>query len=413
MATIEKITAIPAEGGFFFDDQDAIKELPERSEFDYAGEPLTPGFEQIRQQAKAMSILLRLSNGTVVAGDCAAVQYSGAGGRDSVFHPDEYSRVVESDIAAELSGCPAENFLENLHTVELLIEERDLNVHTAVHYGLSQALLKAAASARQVTVAETVVDCFGTTPAAEPVPVYAQTGDERRVSAEKMILKSVDVLPHGLFNSVPKIGESGEVLIEYLSWLSSQIASLGAPDYKPRIHVDVYGILGDIFGPPYDRPEVMTYFKDLNSAAEPYDLQIEGPIDAGSRSTQIATMLELRTSLASAGIDLDIVADEWCNTLEDIKAFVDAGAADLIQIKTPDLGGIHNTVAAVQYCDGTESKAYIGGSCAETDLSARVSAQVAIGTAPAQVLAKPGMGVDEGLMIVRNEMRRAIAMMDH
>ncbi|MFM7552407.1 MAG: methylaspartate ammonia-lyase, partial [Actinomycetota bacterium] len=51
---------------------------------------------------------------------------------------------------------------------------------------------------------------------------------------------------------------------------------------------------------------------------------------------------------------------------------------------------------------------FIGGSCAETDLSAQLSAQLAMAVDADQVLAKPGMGVDEGIAIVRNAMRRAL-----
>jgi methylaspartate ammonia-lyase len=50
--------------------------------------------------------------------------------------------------------------------------------------------------------------------------------------------------------------------------------------------------------------------------------------------------------------------------------------------------------------------AYCGGTCNETDRSALVSAHLAMACGAGQVLAKPGMGVDEGLMIVGNEMAR-------
>ncbi|MEA5386406.1 hypothetical protein VB773_10330 [Haloarculaceae archaeon H-GB2-1] len=53
-------------------------------------------------------------------------------------------------------------------------------------------------------------------------------------------------------------------------------------------------------------------------------------------------------------------------------------------------------------------RAYLGGTCNETDLSARTCAHVALATEPAQVLAKPGMGFDEGYTIVENEMRRTV-----
>ncbi len=135
-------------------------------------------------------------------------------------------------------------------------------------------------------------------------------------------------------------------------------------------------------------------------------------MDAGGRQAQITEMAELREGLADAGVDVDIVADEWCNTFEDVQAFVDAEAADLVQIKTPDLGGIQRSAEAVLYCDGTDTRAYVGGTCNETVTSARSCAHVALATDAAQVLAKPGMGFDEGFMVVTNEMRRALARRD-
>jgi methylaspartate ammonia-lyase len=154
---------------------------------------------------------------------------------------------------------------------------------------------------------------------------------------------------------------------------------------------------------------VVDYFRELGEAAAPYPLQVEGPMDEGDRSEQIRAMAELREGLASAGVDVDVVADEWCNTLEDVRAFVDAGAADLVQVKTPDLGGVQRSARAVRYCEGTDARAYLGGTCNETDRSARACAHVALATDAAQVLAKPGMGFDEGYMIVENEMRTTLA----
>jgi len=52
---------------------------------------------------------------------------------------------------------------------------------------------------------------------------------------------------------------------------------------------------------------------------------------------------------------------------------------------------------------------FLGGSCAETDLSARVSVHVALATRPDIIMAKPGMGVDEGISLVQNEMARTLA----
>ena len=82
----------------------------------------------------------------------------------------------------------------------------------------------------------------------------------------------------------------------------------------------------------------------------------------------------------------------------------------MVQIKTPDLGGVNNTIEAVLYCKQKGIGAYQGGTCNETDRSAQVCVHCAMATRPVQILAKPGMGVDEGFMIVYNEMQRILAL---
>jgi methylaspartate ammonia-lyase len=408
---IEDVRTVPGLSGFFFDDQQAIKDGATQSGFAYDGQPVTEGFDRIREAGEALIVEIELADGSVATGDCAAVQYSGAGGRDPLFRAEKYRPVVEGSVADALRGQDATRFGANATMLEEMEAERSGGdqLHTAVRYGVSQALLNAAAQARGVTPTDVLADTYDTEPATSPVPVFGQSGDERRINAEKMLIKGVPVLPHGLFNSVEKVGENGEGLRDYLAWLSDRATALGPEPYSPRFHVDVYGILGKVFGPPYDRTEVTDYFERLREAAAPYPLQVEGPMDAGGRAEQISRMAELRDGLADAGVDVDIVADEWCNTFGDVQAFVDAEAADLVQIKTPDLGGIQRSAEAVLYCEGTDTRAYVGGTCNETVTSARACAHVALATDAAQVLAKPGMGFDEGFMVVTNEMRRALA----
>ena len=105
------------------------------------------------------------------------------------------------------------------------------------------------------------------------------------------------------------------------------------------------------------------------------------------------------------------VADEWCNTLEDIRLFTDAKCCEMVQVKTPDLGGIQETVEAVLYCQKHGMEAYQGGTCNETDVSARACVHAAMATRPRLILAKPGMGFDEGFCLVNNEMRRIMAVL--
>jgi methylaspartate ammonia-lyase len=98
--------------------------------------------------------------------------------------------------------------------------------------------------------------------------------------------------------------------------------------------------------------------------------------------------------------------------LQDIIDFTAHKAGHMAQIKTPDLGGINNSIEAVIHCKKNGMGAYLGGTCNETYRSAEVCAHIAMATQPIQYLAKPGMGVDEGYMIVFNEMNRILTLKD-
>ncbi|MFG1707007.1 methylaspartate ammonia-lyase [Nonomuraea sp. M3C6] len=399
----------PARAGFFADDQAAIRAGAGHDGFAYTGDPLTRGFTAIRQAGAALSVLLLLEDGSVAYGDCAAVQYSGAGGRDPVFSAAAARRDVEEHLTPLLRGAELGSFRELAGRVEGC-RTASGPLHTAVRYGVSQAVLDAVAQSRRLTMAEVVRDEYATGVDLAPVPMFAQTGDDRYANADKMILKRVDVLPHGLINNVEtKLGRRGELLEEYVRWLVGRIARLRSDDaYEPRLHFDTYGTVGLAFGG--DVEAVAGYLARLGDLAAPHELVVEHPIDAGDRESQIETYVRLRAALRRLGSPVKIVVDEWCNTLEDIEMFVEAGAADVIHVKTPDLGGIGNTIEALLLVRDRGLVAYCGGTCNETDRSAQVSAHVAMACGAGQVLAKPGMGVDEGLMIVGNEMARVAAL---
>jgi methylaspartate ammonia-lyase len=240
--------------------------------------------------------------------------------------------------------------------------------------------------------------------------MFVQCGDDRYDNVDKMILKRADVLPHGLVNNVDtKLGRDGNLLLDYIGWVRDRIVALRDDEnYAPVIHIDVYGTIGAAFGADVER--VADYVASLGAVAAPFQLRLEHAIDAGSRDGQIAASSALRAALRARQSTVQIVVDEWCNTLDDIRLFVAAGAADVIHVKTPDLGGVNNTIEALLLVTRGGLLAYCGGTCNETDRSAQVSANIAMACGADQVLAKPGMGVDEGMMIVGNEMARVAAL---
>ena len=407
---IRQALFVPGFSSFFFDDQKAIKQGAGHDGFVYVGPALTEGFRDIRQAGECVSVLLVLDNGAIAIGDCAAVQYSGAGGRDPLFLGANFAPFLEKHIKPLLEGRSVERFLDNARYFDTL-EIEGKRLHTAIRYGLTQALLDATALARNLTKAEIILDEYGLPLVAEPVPLFGQSGDDRYTAVDKMLLKGVDALPHGLINNVPeKLGYRGEKLEEYVRWLVARVEKLRTrPDYRPVLHIDVYGTIGLIFD--QDALRVADYLVGLEKAAGPLELYIEGPVDAGGKEAQIEALGKITRRLEQIGASVKIVADEWCNTFEDVVDFTDAKCCHMAQIKTPDLGGIHNIVEAVLYCNKHGMEAYQGGTCNETDISARTCVHLALAARPMRMLVKPGMGFDEGMNIVYNEMHRTLALL--
>lgn len=396
--------------GFYFDDQKAIKKDAIHDGFLYVGEPLTEGFEKIRVPGEAVSIQLILDDGSIALGDCAAVQYSGAGGRDPLFLADRYIPFMKEHISPILLDLEITSFKEMAAIFDDIKVDGN-RLHTAIRYGISQALLSAVALKEKITMAEVIRNEYNPNlQTLNTIPIFAQTGDDRYTNVDKMILKQVDSLPHALINNVKeKLGLQGEKLIAYIEWLRNRILTQRInEDYHPIIHIDVYGTIGIAFND--DMNKIVTYCRDLEEAASPFRLRLEGPFDQGNRRDTMIKLKELREILDDRSIHVEIVADEWCNNLDDIKYFADHKAGHVLQIKTPDLGGLHHIAEAILYCKEKGIGAYCGGTCNETNLSAIATTHVAIGAGADVCLAKPGMDVDGGYMIVKNEMERVIAL---
>lgn len=404
---VDRVLLVPARGGFFFDDQAAIHAGAGRDGLRYLGDPVTAGFGAIREPAEAVSVMLLLSDGAVVTGDAATVQYSGVAGREPRLRAAALIEQLQDAVVPGLIGLAVSEFREADQAARGLTES--LPQRRAADYGISQALLAAAAHAASHGIpAWTIQKEWGLDGPLHRPPIYAQSGEDRYDNVDKMILKGVEVLPHGLINTPALVGPDGALLEEYVGWVAGRVAELGAPGYRPVLHFDVYGQVGVAAGG--DLARAAELLCRLERAAAGYELRIEHPVGAESRQAQVHALATLRELLAQQGSAVRIVADEWANDVDDIAEFCRAGAADLIQIKTPDLGSLANTVDAALMCRDSGVGVVLGGTCAETDVSARACTHVAMAVGATQVLAKPGMGVDEPLMIVDNEMARTLAL---
>jgi methylaspartate ammonia-lyase len=405
---IHDVLCVAGRSGYVLKDLQAIRTGRARPNgFSFDGDPVTPGFSRIAQPGDMLSVMLRLDDGQIAFGDCMDVIFSGAAGRDPVFRAADHLPILEGPIRQCLIG-------RQLDAFRSLAEEMDRfeydgrRLHTALRYGVTQALLHAVSLARHETMAETVARDYESEISSHVIPILGMCPTDQRLQVDKMIMKGIDVLPHANFVTAADLGPDGQTLLDYTAWLSQRIGDLGLEGYQPKIHLDVYGGIGEMC--QIDPARMATFIATLATQAAPYDLLIETPVVATTQQGQIDLFHALKTQLARAGSDVKLIVDEWCNTLEDVKRFADAGAVDYIQVKTPDLGGINNTIEALLYCRRAGVGAYCGGSANETDQSARVSAQIALACQADLLMCKPGQGVDEGLLILTNEMRRTLAL---
>ncbi len=459
MTRIAQVLAAPATGAYYYEDLTALQAHPL---------PMGERYGILRGVAEGVSVGLMLDDGQIAWGDCMSVAYSsaprttssGKAGRAAAFRTDAGLAALRDVVAPALRGRELTSFrnlaveidaltervevlrpatapdsagqvddpsrrqllksvarllspypdeeVEVHGSVERVTIERPL--HPAVRYGVSQALLQAVALTRRVTMAEVIADEWDLPRPAAPAPIHAQSGSERYMNADKMIVRRVASLPHALVDDIPEqVGRDGAKLIGYLHWLRSRVVELGGEDYFPTLHLDVHGALGQIFENNLGKVLGQLYAMEL--AAQPFSLRVECPVLMESREAQIETMKTLREYVGFRKMSVQLVADEWANTLDDIRAFVETQAADMIQIKMPDLGSVHNAVEAALACQAGGVGAFLGGSCAETDLSARVAVHVALATRPDILMARPGLGVDEAISITQNEMNRTLAWM--
>ena len=287
--------------GFFFDDQKAIKKGAQSDGNFYLGNPVTEGFTRVRQAGESLTIMLVLEDGQVAFGDCCAVQYSGCGGRDPLFIASDFQKIVQDRIRPLLLNRELTSFKELAYEFDHLKLDGK-RIHTALRYGITQAILDAIAKSQHTQMANIIANEYHTNVSEQLIPIFSQSGDNRYDNVDKMILKESAVLPHGLINHVEtKLGYQGEKLLEYVKWLRKRIDDYrNHEDYKPVLHIDVYGTLGIIFKEDYDA--MVDYLKTLREASGPYHLRIEGPVDFDDREKTMMGLQTIKRMLDERGI---------------------------------------------------------------------------------------------------------------
>jgi methylaspartate ammonia-lyase len=357
----------------------------------------------IRVPAEVLSIGFELQSGETVWGDAMGVAFDGKSGREAAGATGQLLTQFRKPIEKALTGLSTEKYRTAWSRLENALSGAPLSLH----YGLSQALLQAVATTRKVTLTEVLCDEWNLPLPRHSPDFHGSCGADKYHAAIKMMLHRLPSHPAGQGDDLKEVlGSRGEKLIQYAAWWKKSVRKFGK-EYQPTFHFDLHGLLGRVFK---DTAKAAAYLGKLERALSPYLCRIESPFVLENREEQIARYIELRAALVNNGSRVRIVADEWANTLDDIRAFLAADAVDWIHIKMPDLGALHHSLVAVLECKNVGVGALLGGSCIETATSALCSTHVALATQPNLMLLKPGMGFDEALSLANLEINRTLSL---
>src|SRR5690606_5410697 len=152
---ISRISLVPGIGGFWVNDQPAIQMGAEPDGFFFKGKPVSPGFSSIREPSVAYCVMVELDYGQMAYGDCDTVLNAGYAGRPRPLRTENIPRMAEL-FAFMYDGKAFNGFRDAVALLDQMELERD--VATPVAYGVSQALLSAAALTRRITMAEVLKD---------------------------------------------------------------------------------------------------------------------------------------------------------------------------------------------------------------------------------------------------------------
>lgn len=390
---------MPGIGGYWVNDQPAVQQGAVRDGFFFKGEAVTPGFEAVREPSVAYCVSLELDDGQIAYGDCTTVFNAGCAGRPQPLRAANLPRISQA-AAGLFDGRAFEGFRPAAAVLDQLPGE---TWNLPVAFGLSQALLSAAALAKRTTMAQVLMDEYRVQRPAEAPRFAGSCGGEWELNVDKAIARRVAMFPQSAIQTAAEC----QRLPEYVSWIVRRVEQLAGPGYAPDLHFDFHASLGRMYD--NDEEKVCDYLADIVKRAGPYKVYFEDPMLSSTAGEALERMARLRERFDTRGPRCGLIADEWANAPGEMQRFAGAKAAHAIQIKVPDNGSLVTTIEAMRTCREHGVLPYLGGSCNETDISARATVHVGIAFGAWRLFTKPGMGFDEGLMVMTNEMNRTLA----
>lgn len=402
---IAKVITVATSGSYYFEDLATIRQHRLSMAARYHTPSVGQSYPFVRTPASALSFGLVLSDGQVAWGDITAVSFAGKSGRDPLQSVSQTEHWLASEFSQWIQGQNPRSWLEN--------EKQFLDAFSAqpafVRYGVSQALAQAASLVRRQPAWRMFAEEL-TVPMSQlkAVPLQGSSGADFGAAVDRMLARRVPFLPQGQFEDLTEqIGEGGARL---LGWVADFKRRCERFHYVPTLTLDFHGALDEVFGRDIQR--IAGFLDQLVQTAHPHPLHVESALMGADFSEFVQRMVELRSSVKTPAPALRLMADEWANSVDDMRALVAAGAVNGVHIKMPDTGTLWESVQAVRLLQQEAAFVLLGGSCNETMHSARLSTHLALVLRPDALLVKPGMGFDEACAMIEAEMACALKTRD-
>ena len=220
---VKQVICASGRSGYMHRDLMAIKAGARQDGMIFHGNPVTPGFKKIIEPATVISVMLVLEDEQVAFGDCADVILAGVAGRDPVFNAVDYMDVMQGPVAKALTGRDISSFRANADEFDRMTVDGK-RMHTALRYGITQALLHATALAGRETMAEVIAREYGCEISTTPIPILASGHKDDPAQLDRIILKRTALLPHASFTVVKDhVGLKGEILHAWVKMVATRI----------------------------------------------------------------------------------------------------------------------------------------------------------------------------------------------
>ena len=237
---IARVRVCEGIGGHWINDQVAVQDGAEADGLFFAGRPSSPRFAAIRSPSVAYSVMLELDDGLVAVGDCTTVANLGLAGRPDPLKSGDAAR-VHALVAPILEGRTFAGFREA--EAAFAVAHRDAPDLRPIAYGVSQALLGAAALAARRTMAATLRDEYGIADRYDAPGIAASCGWDWHLNADKAIARRVEMFPQAAIQT----REQCERLPAYCEWLVARVRQHAPSSYRPDLHFDFHATLGRLF----------------------------------------------------------------------------------------------------------------------------------------------------------------------